>query len=770
MKNVEATLHVRGEAEYIDDVLQPANLLHAAVFGSPEAHARVVSLDTNAAQELEGVVRVITAADIPGVNEIGPIIHDEPLLAEDVVRFIGHPLAVVYATSPELARLAVSKIQVDLDPLPVVVDPREAYKMGHVIGPSRTFELGNVENAWSDCAHIVEGKCEIGGQEHVYLETQRARAIPLENNRVQVFSSTQSPYAGQKHIARVLGVPNHDVEVDVKRIGGGFGGKEDQATHWACFAALGAYLTRQPVEIVLRRHEDMTMTGKRHPYSADFKLGADHAGTIIAYEASFYQNAGAAADLSPGVLERTLYHATNSYFIPNAKLFAASCRTNIPPNTAFRGFGGPQGMFVIESAITALAEKMNLDRATIQRNNLLQEGDQFPYGQKVTNNRSSQTWDEAEAQFDFPAAFKSIEDFNASSKLVKKGVAVMPVCFGISFTTTFLNQASALVHVYTDGSVGITPGGIERGQGLFTNIVRIASEGFGIDPGHIRIESTNTTRVANMSPSAASSTTLLNGNATLIAVKDIRSRLLRFARAELNAPGGTTLSISNNYVCVDGNPSELSWADLIERAYRSRIGLSSYGFFSTPNIHFDKSKEKGNPFAYHTCGTAIIEVTVDCLRGRYDVDSVKIVHDGGRPLSRIVDIGQIEGGLAQGLGWMTMEDLRYSDDGRLMSANLASYKVPDAYFMPDDIQVSFLEDASEELGPFGSKAVGEPPLMYGIGVYFAIRQAMRSFTSRTSLSFDAPMTPERVLLGLYPDFVHVANAAKVSPQQTEHTE
>lgn len=759
MKRIDAALHTRGEAQFVDDVPPAAGLLYAAVFGSPVAHGEILSLDTSSALATDGVVAVLTAADIPGENQIGPIIQDEPLLAEGAVHYVGQPVALVVAASPEAARKGVRRVALEVEAREVIVDPREAFARGRLIGTPRTFVLGDVDAAWADCDLVLEGTCDIGGQEHVYLETQRARAVPLEGDAVRIYSSTQSPYAGQRMAAKVLGLANHNVEVDVKRLGGGFGGKEDQATPWACLAALAAWRTKRPVELVLRRDEDLRMTGKRHPYASDFKIGVTRDGVILAYEARHYQNAGAAADLSTAVLERTLFHSTNSYFIPNVRVFGASCRTNLPPNTAFRGFGGPQGMFVIESALAKAAEALGLAREEMQRKNLLEDGDVFPYGQHVRDGRAVRTWDEAVATYDLPALRQRIERFNADHFETKKGVAVMPICFGISFTTTFMNQASALVHVYTDGSVSVTTGGVEMGQGLNTNLVSVAARALGIRPGRIKLESTNTTRVANMSPSAASATTMLNGNALMVAIGQIMDRLKAFAAKELNIPDPATITLDEEQVLYEGRATGWTWAHLVQQAYLNRIGLSAHGFFATPDIHFDKQQEKGRPFAYHTYGAAIVEVTLDSLRGVYDIDSVKIVHDLGRSINERVDVGQVEGGLAQGLGWMTVEDLQYDEQGRLRSGALATYKVPDAYFMPDDIQIQFLEDADEPLGPYGNKAVGEPPLMYGIGVFFALRQAMQAFRPDADVAFVAPLTPERVLMALHPEAVRAMTTA-----------
>lgn len=745
-KHLDAPFHTRGESLYVDDVPAPSGMLHAAVLGSPVAHGELRGVDTAAAKAVDGVVAVFTAADIPGNNEIGPIIDGDVVFADGAVTYIGQPIALVVATSPEIARAAREHIGLDIEPREVIVDPREAYARGHFIDAPRTFSLGDVDAAFEACDVVVEGECDIAGQEHLYLETNRSRSVPQEGDRVTCYSSTQSPYAVQKACANVLGVANHLIEVDVKRLGGGFGGKEDQATMWACMTTLAAWTLRRPVELVLHRLDDMQMTGKRHPYAADFKIGLKADGTIEAFDCKLYQNSGASPDLSTAVLERSLFHATNSYNVPNARILAAPCRTNLQPHTAFRGFGGPQAMFVMEAALAKAAETMGMAREAIQRKNLLRDGDVFPYGQTVEQGQAEVCWDDAAQTFDLAGMRQAVDDYNAEHFETKKGLAVMPICFGISFTKLFLNQASSLVHVYTDGSVSVSTGGVEMGQGVTTNMAEIAAAEFGISRDRVRVESTNTTRIANMSPSAASATTDLNGNATILAAQEILERLRRLMADELDvAP--ERVSVVEETVCVDGEPTEWTWEKLAWHAYANRVSLSAHGFYATPNIWFDKADEKGRPFAYHVYGTAIVQVTIDCLRGRYHIDTVRLVHDLGRQINPIVDLGQIEGGLAQGLGWMTLEELAYDDEGRLLSNALSTYKAPDVYALPDDLQVK-LRTIDNEPGPRGSKAVGEPPLMYGIGVYFALRDAMRAFAAR-DYPFQAPMTPERVLMGLH---------------------
>ena len=496
MRHIDSHLHVRGESQYVDDVPPPPGMLHAAVAGSPKAHGIIIKLDTAAASAAPGVVAVLTAADIPGVNRFGPIIEDEELLVEREVCFVGHPIALVVARTAHQARQARELVEVEIDELPVVVDPRQAFANGDLIHPPRTMAAGDVAGAWSDCDVVVDGRCEIGGQEHLYLETQRARAVPREDGAMHVFSSTQGPAAVQHVVSAVLGRPMHKVEVDVKRLGGGFGGKEDQATHWAAMAALAAAHLDAPVELVLNRLDDIRMTGKRHPYSADFRIGLTADGRILAYEATFYQNSGAFADLSPPVLARTLFHATNAYFIPNVRVTAAPCRTNLQPHTAFRGFGGPQGMYVIEAAIAKAADAiLGIEASAIQRANLLRDGDVFPLrAGGVERSRAERTWDELVSSFDVDGIHKRVAAFNRDNFAIKKGCALMPVCFGISFTKTHLNQGNALVHVYTDGSVSVTTGGIEMGQGISSNVASLVARTFGISRRRVRVESTNTTQ------------------------------------------------------------------------------------------------------------------------------------------------------------------------------------------------------------------------------------------------------------------------------------
>jgi xanthine dehydrogenase large subunit len=747
MKHQDALLHVRGSSLFVDDFKLPGDVLHAAVLVSPVSHGEIETLEIDEVLSIPGVEAVITAKDIPGENQIGNIIMDELLLAEKEVHFIGEPIAVVLADSPEKARRAVKAIRLETSELPSVVDPREAFEKGMLIAPPRTFSLGSVSAMWKECDCIVEGRADSGGQEHLYLETQGSFAIPMENGCIRITSGTQGPTFVQKIAARVLNIPMNKVEIDIGRLGGAFGGKEDQATPWAVMAALGVYLTGRPVKLVLNRNEDMTWTGKRHPYSSDFKLGLKSDGTMIAWEVTYYQNGGAASDLSTAILERTLFHSTNAYFIPNVKATGMCCRTNLPPNTAFRGFGAPQAMFVIESAIYSASEKLGISPGEIQEKNLLKRGDIFPFGMAYEGSEVRRSWKQADGLYRKDNTGKKIKDFNSSNVMFKKGISFMPVCFGISFTNISLNQANALVHVYTDGSVGISTGAVEMGQGVNTKIAQVAARTFGINLSRIKIESTNTTRAANTSPTAASSAADMNGNAIRTACSNILKRLLSHAVKCLCKSGDCKVEMINEAVLINGKKTDLEWDKLVNLAYLARISLSCQAHYATPGLYFDKSSEKGRPFAYHVAGTAITEVTLDRLRGIFSVDSVKIVHDVGESINSLVDKGQVEGGLLQGIGWVTMEELKYhTETDALLSDSLATYKIPDIYFTPDKVDIEFLECLSPNAGVYNSKAVGEPPFMYGIGTYFAILEAIQACNQEIPPVYSAPLTNEKLLM------------------------
>ncbi len=748
MNNLDATGHVTGKSVYLDDIPVLKNCLHGVVFCSPSAHGTITRFEVSGALSLPGVQKVFTWKDIPGRNDIGGIIPDEMLFAQDEVHFMGQPVALVVAIDERTARKAAKLIQIEISGLEVITDPRLAKEKGLLLIPSRTFRMGDISGAWSGCDHVFEGTIESGAQEHLYIETQGAYAQPSGNGGIKIHSSTQGPTLVQKVAARVLAMPMNHVEVEVTRLGGAFGGKEDQATGVAVMAALAAYLLDRPVKITLHRGDDMRMTGKRHPYSSDFKIGLTKDLRIKAFQAVLYQNGGAAADLSPAIMERTLFHSTNAYFIPNTEVTVHSCKTNLPPNTAFRGFGAPQGMFVIEAAIAMAAHEMEVPARLIQQANFLKENDEFQFGQKARDVNIGKCYATLEKSFDIERTEQEISDFNGKKTIYRKGMAVMPVCFGVSFTNTSMNQARALVHIYQDGSIGISTGAVEMGQGVNTKLAQVAARVFSVSTDRIKIETTNTSRVANTSPTAASSGADLNGNALLIACNELLGRLKSVGAAAVSCSAGE-IEIRDEKVFKNGSQTDITWEKLVTTAFLGRVSLSGQGHYATPKIWFDKSKEKGQPFAYHVYGTAIVIARLDCLRGTYKIEKVQIVHDFGNSLNPSIDIGQMEGGIMQGIGWMTMEEVLFNREGRMLTDSLSTYKVPDIYSAPEELVCQALETEGPDPAIFKSKAIGEPPFMYGIGAFFALQNAARAFNPHWKPDFDAPLTPEKILMRLY---------------------
>lgn len=744
----ENELHVRGESQFVDDFTLPEGTLFAYPAVSTISRGRIESIDIEQAKALPGIIDVLTYSDIPGENYIGNVEAAETLLAEQDIVYQGQPVAIVIAETDTIALRAAKQLKINTTSLTPLLDVHEADRQGCYLAPPRTFCIGDVDKAWQQCDVIVEGRADSGAQQHVYLETQAALALPLENEGLKVYSATQSPGMVQRIISRVLGCAMHNLEIDVLRLGGGFGGKEEQATPWASMVALAAKHTQKPVKMVLQRMDDMAWTGNRHPYSSSFKIGLSTEGKILAYQVRLLQNAGAVADLSPAILERTLFHCSNGYFIPNVEATGISCRTNLPPNTAFRGFGAPQAMFVLEAAIFKAARRMNLDPAVIQQQNLIHEGDCFPYAMRAERCLAQRSWQQLHDNFNLKQQRQCVEQFNAEHDLQKKAVAVMPICFGISFTAKFLNQAEALVHIYGDGSVSISCGAVEMGQGVKEKIRSIAARVFSIDQRRIKVQTTNTGRIANMSPTAASTGADLNGQATDIACKQLLASLKNVAAASLQESNPENIAIIDEQVYCHGKPTELDWCQLISRSYIGRKQLSALAHYATPKLEFDTARNQGHPFAYHVYGCAAVEVTVDCLRGIYHFNNIKIVHDCGASLNPQIDRGQIEGAVVQGLGWMTLEEVIFDPQGKLLTDTLTGYKIPDIHFAPD-IQVEFLADSCNPPGLYHSKAVGEPPFMYGIAGYFALTKAILEFNPRWQPDFTAPMTPERVLTALY---------------------
>jgi xanthine dehydrogenase large subunit len=770
----ESELNVAGATRYLDDLSEPRGGLFATPKVSPCARGRLLGIDATAALAFDPSVRVFTAADIPGENELGEDVADNPLLVADEWEYQGQCLALVVASDRSIARRAAELVKIAYEELPPVLDAREAALIaasevlgGHdplplpprnaaekddprrqrFIIPPRTMRMGDPESAFGRCAVVVKGKVDSGGQEHVYLETQGAIAEPREGRRMFVLSGTQSPTGVQHAVARVLGREMNDIEIETRRMGGAFGGKEEQGAQWAALAALGAALTGKTVKVYLGRREDMRWTGKRHPYSSDFKIGLDAEGKVLAFEADYYQNSGACCDLSPAILSRTLFHATNAYHVPNVRVTGYACRTNLPPFTAFRGFGAPQGVFVMECAMDAAARQGGWDPVELRRRNLLREGDSFHYGQSAELCRAERTVDRLLETSRWSELRKEIESFNASHRLEKRGAAILPIAFGISFTKLVMNQGGALVHVYHDGSVSVATGATEMGQQVARKIQVVVARSLGVSESRVRVESTRTSTVANTYPTAASTGSDINGMAALAACEEIRGRLLKVA-AKLLGAEEVDLRIENGFVVRGCELTELAWDRLIEAAHLDRVDLSAHGFYATPGLSYDMKAERGNPFAYHVYGCAAVTATVDVLRGSYRLDEAFIVHDGGESIDRAVDIGQIEGALAQGLGWSLLEDLRYDERGSLLSDTLSTYKLPDVHFMPK-MKIEFLGDAPNPKAVMRSKAIGEPPLLYGMAGYFAVLDALSAARRAAGKSvqgmYDLPMTPEKVL-------------------------
>ncbi len=746
-RNPDSILNVLGKTTYIDDVPETQDMLHAAIVPSPSAHGRFSGLDTAAALAYAPGVRVLVAADVPGQNELSTSIPDEPMLATGEWHYRGEVLALVLAPSRSVARRAAALIRIEgRQDLPVIVDPRVAFQHGDIIMTSRTQRMGDPEAAYKECDVVLSGRVESGGQEHVYLETQGAIAWPEDSGGVRLLSGTQSPSGVQAIVARILGVPMNLVEVETRRLGGAFGGKEDQASGWAALAALGAVKTGRPVKLYLNRRDDMTSTGKRHPYSSDFKIGLKKDGTILAFEADYYQNAGAATDLSPAILPRTLFHAAGAYHIPNVRATGTMCRTNLVPFTAFRGFGGPQGLFVIESAIEKAARALGMDRTDIQRRNLLSEGDVSHYGMQMLDVRAKATFDRCLEKADWSKLRADMAAYNATHKASKRGAAAFPQCFGISFTKIMLNQSGSLVHVYNDGSVSVSTGAIEMGQGVGRKIAIVTARTLGAPEPLVRVESTRTTTVANTVATAASTGADINAMAAQVASIEIRKRLAAIAAERLGV-SVDSIRISDGRVSIveatGTRETDLTFAALAGMAYERRIDLSAHGFYATPGLHYDMKTEQGTPFLYHVYGCAIVTATLDVVRGSYQFDDAIIVHDIAESIDPLVDLGQIEGAFAQGLGWAALEELKFDETGRLLADTLSTYKLPDAHFMPR-MDVEFYTRPNP-LVVANSKAVGEPPLMYGIAGYFAVLDALRAVHTEAPSFYDLPMTPEKAM-------------------------
>jgi xanthine dehydrogenase large subunit len=746
VRHDSAVEHVTGRARYLDDVPTVPETLEAALVLSPHAHARIIRIDVSRALAAPGVVAAVTAADIPGKNDIAPIRSDEPALAAGVVEYEGQPVAAIAAATLDAARAAAKLVDVAYEPLPAVLTVEEAMARESFVSPPQTIIRGEVEPALAGAPHRLSGELRCGGQDHFYLEGQIALATPGEGSDIHLWSSTQHPTEVQHGVAHLLGLPFNAVTVEVRRMGGAFGGKESQATIIAGIAAVLAWKVRRPVKLRLPRDDDMRATGKRHPFLIRYDVGFDRDGHILALDLTLAADGGNVADHTPAVLTRALCHADNCYVLPNVRFLGLPCKTNTVSNTAFRGYGGPQSMLAIETVIEAVACQLGLPVDTIRRRNFYGVGrnNVTPYGMTVEDNIIERVVDELEHAVGLAAWRRDVANFNRLSPVVKKGLATMPVKFGISFNRPALNQAGALVHVYTDGSVVLNHGGTEMGQGLFIKVAQVVAEVFAIDLDHIRVSATSTAMVPNTSPTAASSGSDLNGMAALNAAEQIKARMTAVA-AEHFAVLASEILFDSNRVYA-GNRS-VSFAELAALSWEKRVSLSAAGFYRTPKIHWDFATSSGRPFYYFTYGAAAAEVAVDTLTGESRVLRAELLQDCGRSLNPAIDLGQIEGAFVQGMGWLTTEELWWDPEGRLRTHGPSTYKIPGSRDVPPVFNARILSDApNREATVFRSKAVGEPPLMLAISVWLAIRDAIASLADhRLAPRLDAPATPERVL-------------------------
>jgi xanthine dehydrogenase large subunit len=743
-----AARHVDGRAAFIDDLPEPKDLLHVHLVTSPWAHARLLAVDVAAALAAPGVAAVGLAADIPGVNDVGPILSGEPLLPTDTVHYIGHPVAAVAADTPEQARHAAGLVRLDGEPLPPVLDVRDALERRDFVCRVMTMTRGEVDGALAAAPRRLSGELEVGGQDHFYLETQVAMAVPSGHGDLHLFSGTQHPTEVQHLVARLLGLPQAAVTVEVRRLGGAFGGKESQATIFAGIAALLAHKTGRPVKLRLDRDDDMTITGKRHGFLLRWEAGFDDDGRLLAVDMLLAAGCGWSADLSPAVISRALSHADNAYFYPAVRLKGVGCRTNSQSNTAFRGFGAPQGMIAAEAMIDTIARHLRLDPLEVRRRNFYSPGrDVTPYHQTVDHFRLPAMVSRLEQTAELAVRRSAVDAFNASSPVIKKGLAVVPVKFGVSFNNPLMNQAGALVMVYTDGSILVNHGGIEMGQGLFVKIAQVVAEVFQVELGRVRLSATRTDKVPNTSPTAASSGADLNGMAAKQAAETIRERMAQVAAERFGVTAGEVAFAGGAARC--GN-HRLEFAELAALCHAERVPLAASGFYRTPKIHFDLKTMTGHPFFYFAHGTAAAEVAIDTLSGEWKTLRVDILHDVGRSLNPAIDRGQIEGAFLQGLGWLTLEELVWDQTGRLLTHAPSTYKIPTARDLPKDFRVELLADADNpEATVFRSKAVGEPPLMLAISVWLALRDAVASVGGPgTIAALGAPATPERILAAI----------------------
>ncbi len=743
-----AHLHVTGSAPYTDDIPELAGTLHCALGLSPVAHGKLLSVDLAAIRALPGVFAVLTAADIPGVNDCGPIVHDDPVLADGTVHYLGQPVFAVLATDRESARRAAAQAAqvLSIEPLPALLTPEAAHAAQQYVVPPMHLVRGDAAGALAKAPHQLNARVDLGGQEQFYLEGQISYAVPRENQGMLVYCSTQHPSEMQHTVAHVLGLHAHHVQIECRRMGGGFGGKESQSGVFACIAAVAARRFNRPVKLRVDRDDDFMITGRRHCFVNDVAIGFDEEGRVLGAEATLISRSGFSADLSAPVMTRALCHFDNAYWLPHVALHGFCARTNTQSNTAFRGFGGPQGAFVIEYAMDSIARQLGKDALDVRLANLygIEQNNVTPYGQQVEDNVLRPLIDELVHTSEYRARRAAITAFNASSPVLKKGLALTPLKFGISFNVVHLNQAGALVHVYNDGSILVNHGGTEMGQGLNTKVAQMVAHTLGVSLARVRVSATDTQKVANTSATAASTGTDLNGKAAQDAALTVRTRLAQFL-ADTYRVAPETVRFEADQVHVADNT--LSFEDVVLSAYMARVQLWSDGFYTTPKLHWDRTTMQGRPFYYFAYGAAVSEVLVDTLTGEWKLLRADVLHDVGQSINPAIDLGLVEGGFIQGMGWLTSEELWWHPtSGKLMTHAPSTYKIPTASDCPPDFRVKLFENRNVEDTVYRSKAVGEPPLLLPFSVFFAIRDAVSSVGAhRVDPPLRAPATPEAIL-------------------------
>ena len=740
-----AALHVLGQATYTDDIAEVQGTLHAALGLSSKAHAKILAIDLAAVRASVGVKAVLTVDDIPGLNDCGPIIHDDPILADGLVMYVGQPIFIVVADTHDNARRAARLGKVTYEELPAILTPQAARAAQSFVLPPMKLARGDFQAAFDAAPHSVKGELYVGGQEQFYLEGQISYAIPKEDKGMLVLCSTQHPSEMQHVVAHALGVHSHNIVVECRRMGGGFGGKESQSALWAAASAIAAAALKRPVKLRADRDDDMLVTGKRHCFHYEYEVGYDANGKIVAAKVDMVTRAGYSADLSGPVATRAVCHFDNTYYLSDVDIRAACGKTNTQSNTAFRGFGGPQGAIAIEYIIDEIARNLGRDALDIRRLNFYgREHDNVtPYGQVIVDNVIHELTAELEQSSQYRARRAAIAAYNSTSPVLKKGLALTPVKFGIAFNVTHLNQAGALVHVYVDGSILVNHGGTEMGQGINTKVMQVVAHELGVDMSHVRATATDTSKVANTSATAASTGADLNGKAAQDAARQIRERLAAYA---VKLYGGDEASVVFAADVVHVNGHEVAFPVLVQKAYLARVQLWSDGFYDTPNLHWDPKTMNGHPFSYYAYGAAVAEVVVDTLTGEWKLLRADALYDAGKSLNPAIDIGQVEGAFIQGMGWLTTEELWWNPAGKLMTHAPSTYKIPGVSDCPEDFRVRLFENSNVEDSIHRSKAVGEPPLLLPFSVFFAIRDAVSSVGDhKINPPLNAPATSEAIL-------------------------